>query len=162
NSDVIFASAYAPSLQNINGWQWTPDIITFDAGAIVKSASYYVQQMFATNLGTHVLTTYPTPSPSTPLYWVASHDAKNKVVYLKVSNTANTTYTTSFAFDFPLASSATLTLLSAPVSNSSNTLSSKEVVVPKTSKLAVRPGASGLNYTMPAYSVAVFNLKVGW
>ncbi|KAG9126775.1 hypothetical protein FRC07_002011 [Ceratobasidium sp. 392] len=85
NSDVIFASAYAPSLQNINGWQWTPDIITFDAGTIVKSASYYVQQMFGTNLGTHVLTTSPTPSSSTPVYWVASHDTKNKLVYLKAS-----------------------------------------------------------------------------
>ncbi|QRV94887.1 alpha-L-arabinofuranosidase [Ceratobasidium sp. AG-Ba] len=162
NSDVIFASAYAPSLQNINGWQWTPDIITFDAGKIVKSASYHVQQMFGANVGTHVLTTSPTPSPSTPIYWVASHDAKNKIVYLKVANTANTTYTAAFTFDFPLSSSGTITLLSAPAANSSNTLSNTDVVVPKTSKLTLRTGATALNYTMPATSVAVFNLKVGW
>ena len=64
NSDVVFASACepvcspynffsgtdyrladAPSLQHIRNYQWTPDIITFDAGGIVKSTSYYVQQV---------------------------------------------------------------------------------------------------------------------
>jgi hypothetical protein len=40
--------------------------------------------MFGVNIGTHVLTTSPAPSASVPLHWVASHDAKNKIVYLKV------------------------------------------------------------------------------
>ncbi|KAF8600897.1 glycoside hydrolase [Ceratobasidium sp. AG-I] len=162
NSDVIFASAYAPSLQHVDGWQWTPDIISFDAGAIVKSASYYVQQMFGTNLGTDVIATSPTPSASVPLHWVASHDAKKKVVYLKVSNTAKTPFTASFAFDFPVSSKkATLTLLSAPIANSSNTLGNTNAVVPKTSTLALG-STTGLNYTLPASSVAIFNLKVNW
>lgn len=45
NSDVVFASAYAPSFQHIRNYQWTPDIITYDASQMVKSTSYYVQQV---------------------------------------------------------------------------------------------------------------------
>ncbi|KAG9088038.1 hypothetical protein FS749_002471, partial [Ceratobasidium sp. UAMH 11750] len=116
NSDVVFASAYAPTLQHVHGTQWTPDIVSFDAGNMVKSASYYVQHMFGNNVGTHVIKTSPTPSASVPLHWVASHDAKSKTVYIKVSNTATTQFTASFGFDFPITSkSVTLALLSAPV-----------------------------------------------
>lgn len=32
------------SLQHIRGYQWTPDILTYDSGHMVKSTSYYVQQ----------------------------------------------------------------------------------------------------------------------
>ncbi|KDN36240.1 hypothetical protein RSAG8_11003, partial [Rhizoctonia solani AG-8 WAC10335] len=162
NSDVIFASAYAPTLQNVNGYQWTPDIISFDAGSIVKSASYYVQQIFATNLGTHVLKTAPAPSSSVPLHWVASHDTAKKVVYLKAANTGKTTYTASFALDFPITGKSTVTLLSAPVASTSNTLANTNAVVPQTTTLNVASGATTLNYTFPAQSVVLFNLKVGW
>ncbi|KAB5590422.1 hypothetical protein CTheo_6139 [Ceratobasidium theobromae] len=159
NSDVIFASAYAPSLQHVNGYQWTPDIISFDAGAMVKSTSYYVQQMFATNLGTHVIKTSPAPQRGVPLHWVASHDANNKVVYLKVSNTASTQFTATFGFNFPLAGkSSTVTLLNAPVAATSNTLANPNAVVPKTTALTLASGAAAFNYTFPAQSVAVFKL----
>ncbi|KAF8753772.1 Alpha-L-arabinofuranosidase C-terminus [Rhizoctonia solani] len=155
-------SADAPTLQNVNGYQWTPDIVSFDAGSIVKSASYYVQQMFGTNLGTHVLKTAPAPSASVPLHWVASHDTKKKVVYLKASNTGKAQFTASFALDFPITGQSTVTLLSAPIANTSNTLANTDAVVPKTTKLNIASGATTLNYTFPAQSVAVFNLKVGW
>ncbi|CAE6502760.1 unnamed protein product [Rhizoctonia solani] len=162
NSDVIFATAYAPTLQHINGYQWTPDIITFDAGTIVKSASYYVQQLFGANLGTHVLKTEPAPSASIPLHWVASHDASNKIVYVKASNTANTTFAASFAFDFPISGRSTVILLDAPIANTSNTLANADTVVPKTTTLSRGSGATGFNYTFPAQSVAVFKLNVAW
>ncbi|KAF8713791.1 Alpha-L-arabinofuranosidase C-terminus, partial [Rhizoctonia solani] len=155
-------SADAPTLQNVNGYQWTPDIVSFDAGSIVKSASYYVQQMFGTNLGTHVLKTAPAPSAAVPLHWVASHDTKKKVVYLKASNTGKAQFTASFALDFPITGQSTVTLLSAPIANTSNTLANTDAVVPKTTKLNIASGATTLNYTFPAQSVAVFNLKVGW
>ncbi|CAE6458592.1 unnamed protein product [Rhizoctonia solani] len=162
NSDVIFASAYAPTLQNVNGYQWTPDIVSFDAGSIVKSASYYVQQMFATNLGTHVLKTAPAPSASVPLHWVASHDTTKKIVYLKASNTGSASFPASFAFDFPITGQSTVTLLSAPIANTSNTLAKTDAVVPKATNLNIASGTTTLNYTFPPQSVAVFNLKVGW
>ena len=41
--DIRFTDA--PTLQHISGTQWTPDIITFDSGKLVKSTSYYVQEV---------------------------------------------------------------------------------------------------------------------
>ncbi|KAG9096781.1 hypothetical protein FRC06_008328 [Ceratobasidium sp. 370] len=85
NSDVIFASSYAPTMQHVSSGGWSPNIASFDAGSVVNSPSYYVQHMFSTNLGTEVIKTTPAPSADVPLHWVASHDAKSKTVYIKVS-----------------------------------------------------------------------------
>lgn len=92
-----------PSLQHIRNFQWTPDIMTYDATRMVKSTSYYVQQvseflhmdgmgldliatqMFSVNRGTHVLQTSPVSSPdNAPLYWVASINNATDVIFLKV------------------------------------------------------------------------------
>ncbi|KAF8671134.1 Alpha-L-arabinofuranosidase C-terminus [Rhizoctonia solani] len=162
NSDVVFASTYAPTLQNINGHQWTPDVITFDAGSMVKSASYYAQQMFGSNMGTHVLKTSPAPSASVPLHWVASHDAANKIVYLKASNTGTSSFTGTFALDFPITGQSTTTLLTAGAPGTFNTLSNPNAVVPQTSNLNVGSGATSFTYNFPPQSVAVFKLPVGW
>ncbi|CAE6511045.1 unnamed protein product, partial [Rhizoctonia solani] len=159
NSDVIFATAYAPTLQNINSYSWTPNVITFNAGEVVKSTSYYVQQLFGANLGTHVLKTAPAPSASVPLHWVASHDASNKIVYIKASNTAITTLTASFALDFQITGTSTVTLLNAAVATTSNTLANANAFVPQTTNLNVASGATGFSHTFPTQSVAVFNLK---
>lgn len=94
----------APSLQHIASYQWTPDLITFDAGNLVKSVSYYAQQvgrhlrtkrsfliahrqqMFSENRGTQVLTTAPVSSALlSPIFWVASHNNVTNDLILKVS-----------------------------------------------------------------------------
>jgi alpha-N-arabinofuranosidase len=56
NSDVIIGGCYAPVLQNIDQTQWTPNLIVFNAGLVVKSTSYLAQKMFGENLGNFVLT----------------------------------------------------------------------------------------------------------
>ncbi|THH32552.1 hypothetical protein EUX98_g1638 [Antrodiella citrinella] len=44
NSDIVFAASYAPLLQHVNSTQWTPDLISFDAGQVYKSTSFYTQK----------------------------------------------------------------------------------------------------------------------
>lgn len=55
NADVVHMATYAPLLANVNGWQWRPDLIWFDNSAVIPSVSYYVQQLYAANRGTHVV-----------------------------------------------------------------------------------------------------------
>ena len=55
NADVVHMSAYAPLLAHYEGWQWRPDLIWFDNLQVVKTCSYYVQQMYAGNRGSNVL-----------------------------------------------------------------------------------------------------------
>ena len=55
NADIVHMATYAPLFAPVEGWQWRPDAIWFDNLRSFKSVSYYVQQMFAMNKGTNVL-----------------------------------------------------------------------------------------------------------
>ncbi|KAL0951925.1 hypothetical protein HGRIS_008579 [Hohenbuehelia grisea] len=187
NSDVVFASAYAPSFQHIRNYQWTPDIITYDASRIVKSTSYYVQQMFSVNRGTHVLSTSPSSTAdSAPLYWVASHHNETGIVFIKVrgrarngkcphansaaaamkvSNTGTTDLVANFFLDFATANFATAISISSPLLspisgqfNVSNTLEEPEQIIPVSTSFSI-PNAGRFNYTFPATSVTVLSLQ---
>ena len=56
NADIVEMATYAPLFAHVDGWQWRPDMIWYDNLRMFKSVSYYVQQMYATNKGTNVLT----------------------------------------------------------------------------------------------------------
>ena len=53
NADIVRMATYAPLLAHIEGWQWRPDLIWFDNLSVMKTCSYYIQQLYATNKGTH-------------------------------------------------------------------------------------------------------------
>jgi alpha-N-arabinofuranosidase len=55
NSDIVIGGCYAPVLQNIDYTQWAPNLIVFNAGLVVKSASYLAQKMFGEHLGNILL-----------------------------------------------------------------------------------------------------------
>lgn len=56
NADMVYMATYAPLFAHVEGWQWRPDLIWFDNLNSVRTASYYVQQLFALNKGSNVLT----------------------------------------------------------------------------------------------------------
>lgn len=51
NADIIEFTCYAPLLCNENNNQWNPDLIRFNNDNVVKTASYYVQQLYSLNAG---------------------------------------------------------------------------------------------------------------
>ncbi|KAJ7147997.1 glycoside hydrolase [Mycena filopes] len=166
NSDVVFASAYAPSFQHIRNYQWTPDIVTYDASRVVKSTSYYVQQLFSLNRGTHVLDTTPVASNDTaPLFWVASYNNETDVVFLKVSNAGAQDLVANIFLGFTATDFATATAISTPalspisgLFNVSNTLEEPELIIPVATSFAL-PFSDRFNYTFPATSVTVIALQ---
>lgn len=52
NGDVVRLASYAPLLARVGDTQWVPDLIYFDDDAVLPSASYHVQAMFAAERGT--------------------------------------------------------------------------------------------------------------
>ena len=52
NSDIVAMCSYAPVFVNIHDKTWMPDMIRFDAARSWGSPSYYVQRLFAENVGT--------------------------------------------------------------------------------------------------------------
>lgn len=45
NGDIYYSAAYAPIFRNEgkNMTQWTPDLLSFNPGQMVKSTSYWIQ-----------------------------------------------------------------------------------------------------------------------
>jgi alpha-L-arabinofuranosidase len=52
NSDIVPMCSYAPIFVNVNDRQWNPDMICYDAANAYGTPSYYVQKLYANNLGT--------------------------------------------------------------------------------------------------------------
>lgn len=60
NSDVVRLAATAPLFNKVltdNQYRWTPDCIWFDNEKVWHTPTYYVQQMFAANIGKKVVST---------------------------------------------------------------------------------------------------------
>jgi alpha-L-arabinofuranosidase len=53
NSDIIQFACYAPLFcrENLSSYTWNPDLIRFDNTRVVKTASYYVQQLYGVHAG---------------------------------------------------------------------------------------------------------------
>lgn len=51
NADVVVLASYAPLFARIGYTQWSPDMIWFDGASCYGSPSYYVQKMYACNMG---------------------------------------------------------------------------------------------------------------
>jgi alpha-L-arabinofuranosidase len=57
NSDIVKMTSYAPLLVNTNDRAWNPDAIVYNASSVYGTPSYYVQKMFARNLGNVIIPT---------------------------------------------------------------------------------------------------------
>ena len=55
NSDVVTMASYAPIFANLSNRMWAPDMIQFTSDKVFGTPSYYVQNLMANNVGTHVL-----------------------------------------------------------------------------------------------------------
>jgi alpha-L-arabinofuranosidase len=51
NGDIVDMTAYAPLLARRGHMQWSPNLIYFDQRNVLRTANYYVQQLFAHNKG---------------------------------------------------------------------------------------------------------------
>src|SRR5436305_11635789 len=78
-------ASYAPLFAHVDARQWGPDMIWFDNLRAFGTPSYYVQKMFAGNVGTTELPVTIDPA-SDGLYVCASRDDASGEVILKVVN----------------------------------------------------------------------------
>ena len=89
NADVVQMASYAPLLAHVEAWQWRPDLIWFDNLTSIGTPNYYVQKLFSTYRGTHVV---PALSGTKPLigldslYASATIDKNVSKLYLKLIN----------------------------------------------------------------------------
>ncbi|KAF2396417.1 glycoside hydrolase [Trichodelitschia bisporula] len=161
NPHTVKMSSYAPSLQNLNRYNWTPNMIQFTAhhDRTVLSTSYWQQWMFARYRGTHTLPVTNTGGLN-PLYWAAAIDERAKVVYLKVINAGKDVANLAVDIDTPY-SAVNGTILSAEDAKAFNFVDHQTSVVPRPLSLPAQKSSTGnFNWKVPAFSITVlqFNL----
>ncbi|THU91952.1 arabinofuranosidase [Dendrothele bispora CBS 962.96] len=157
NSDIVFAAAYAPLLNHIDGTQWTPNLITFDSGSLVRSTSFHTQTLFGQNRGDEYLpSTLPTRGGT--LYWgvVRKTSVTPNEIIIKIANTAGTTETLNFELPFAVSSTGSAQVLTG-AQTASNTLDDPDAVTPQTSSITA---GQNFSYDAPGFSVNVLTLTV--
>jgi alpha-L-arabinofuranosidase len=89
NADVVTLASYAPLFGHVDGWQWTPDLIWVDNLRVYGTPNYYVQKLYATHKGTHVVPLSEqgmAVAGQRGLYASAVVDSASKELIIKVAN----------------------------------------------------------------------------
>ena len=77
-------ASYAPLLAHVDAWQWKPDAIWFDNLRSFGTTDYYVQKVFASNIGTRIVPV--TPQAVDGLYTSATLDENAHELIVKAIN----------------------------------------------------------------------------
>ncbi|MFM2361475.1 MAG: hypothetical protein RLZZ316_377 [Bacteroidota bacterium] len=163
NADMVQMCSYAPLLAHADAWQWRPDLIWFDNLKTVATPNYYVQQLFSTNRGTHVIAITEEGKPLTGkegLYSSAVTDAETGTLIIKVVNNAATAQIIDLNITGLKIKKAAVVIqeLSTKDLSSYNKLSELEQLKPDTKEALL--AANRLLYTIPANAVAVLKIPV--
>ena len=172
NADVVHMATYAPLFAHEEGWQWRPDLIWMDNLRTVRTPNYYVQQLYAMNPGTNVLslTEQVKNGKKTVAQAVAGQDnlcasavfdkASGKYI-VKLVNLGNAPQQVQLTFKglkaLPAAGNVQLTTLHSDDPMACNTISRPTVIVPverAASDLTVDKNVA--TFTVPARTFAVF------
>lgn len=170
NADVVLMASYAPLLAHVEGWQWRPDLVWFDNLDVVRTCSYYVQQLYACNKGTHVLPLTMNGRPvagkdgQNGLYASVVEDINKKEYIVKVVNLSGKTQEISLSFNnLPrkqkLASEVTCTSIHSDNSTGENTLESPELIVPVTYTITDGISDNTLKVCIGADTFAVYKIR---
>ncbi|KAF8962334.1 glycoside hydrolase family 51 protein [Flammula alnicola] len=154
NSDIVFAASYAPLLGHVTNNQWTPNLLAFDAGAVYRSTSFYVQKLFSLNRGDFYLPS-TLPSKTGTLFWSVVQKTSSNQVIIKISNTAASAAPLTFVLPFGTVSSTGTAQVLTGTGTASNTPTNPNLIVPVTSTITT---GKTFNYNAPAVSVSVITL----
>lgn len=168
NADIVHMATYAPLFAHVEGWQWRPDAIWFDNLRMFKSVSYYVQQLYAMNKGSHVLslTMDKKPVAGQPgqdgLFASAVFEQSTGEVIVKVANTSDVSQPISIQLQgIKGARTANTLTLCHDGMDDENTLDNPEKITPQPGTCQVEAGkaASVLADVLPAKSFRIYKVK---
>ena len=176
NADLVHMATYAPLFAHVEGWQWRPDAIWYDNLRSFKSVSYYVQQMFAMNKGTNVLS-LTTADPANAkkrvpvagqdgmdgLFASSVYDAETGEVIVKVVNTSKQLQpvTLNLLGMKDGGTAQTLTLSHNGSLDDENTLDHPDLICPVSGTATVNAGkkAATIEDQLPAMTFRLYRIK---
>lgn len=163
NVDVVKLATYAPLFAHVDAWQWKPDMIWYDNLRLVKSANYYVQQLYSTYKGTTVLSVKwnnENVIGQQGVYASVVIDENKNQLIIKIANVNKEAKTVSFELKqkgLPKELNGKKILLKSDLKNE-NTLDSPFLVKPVESEISVNSTDFNVNLQPESFQVLVFNL----
>jgi len=168
NADVVHMTTPAPLFAHVDGWQWRPDQIWYDQTQMFRTVSYYVQQMYATNAGTHVLQLCMQKRPvanqegQNGLFASATFDQTAGDIIIKVANTSRADQQLQFNLSGLRGDhNATTLTLSHNGMDDENSIQQPTLIIPKKGKADVVAGKKGATLTdqLPPMSFRIYRIK---
>ena len=168
NADIVHMATYAPLFAHVEGWQWRPDAIWFDNLRSFKSVSYYVQQLYAMNKGTNVLslTMQKQPVAGQPgqdgLFASSVFDKETGEVIIKIVNTSDAPQPITLNLQgLKSATTAATITLHSDAMDAENSLDEPERIIPVQGTISVTPGKKAATITddLPAKTFKIYKVK---
>jgi alpha-N-arabinofuranosidase len=158
NADVVRMNCYAPLFVNINGRQWRPDMIGYDALRAFGSPSYYAFRLFSRNVGDQLLKV--SLGGGAKLDCSATRDSRSGAIYLKIVNPAPAAQSLEIHLDgvSSVASEAAVETLSADPA-ATNSMADPAKVAPVVTRM--QNARLAFIYQVPAESIIVLKFKPG-
>jgi len=163
NADVVTMASYAPLFAHVEGWQWTPDLIWFDNLYSYGTPDYYVQQLYANNKGTNVVSITSNNAPlegKDSLYATACTDAATNELVVKIVNTSSQPVSKQITIDSKKKLNAQASVITLQSNNldAENSIASPKNISPATNEMKVTN--KQLNLTLSPYSFTVVRVKM--
>ena len=167
NADIVHMATYAPLFAHVEGWQWRPDMIWFDNMNSVRTASYLVQQLFALNKGSNVLSLTMDKKNVTGaegqngLFASAVWEKDDNTIIVKVVNTSDKAQPVTLNFaglkkQDVLSDGICIKLRSLNI-DADNTLENPTAIQPQ--ELSVSIEGNILNAELEPYTFALYKFK---
>ena len=157
NADVVRMASYAPLLAHKDAWQWVPDAIWFDNLHSYGTPNYYVQRVFASNVGTRIVPV--TPHATDGLYTVADLDGHTLIVKAVNATPAPRPATIQINGATP-SGNATVTTLASDDLKAENSFEHPTNIAPTTSTLTIPANSTPLPRTHPPNSLTVYRIPI--
>lgn len=155
NADVVAMTCYAPLFALAEGSQWEHCLIKYSPGHVLKTANYYVQQMYANKIGTAVVAL----EAALPEKVYASATASNDQLFLKLVNANAEPVQVTLQLAGVSGSHATVECLQADDLQAANELSFAgtpiESVYPQLTEIALTEGNLVVELARQSFSVIV-------
>jgi alpha-L-arabinofuranosidase len=157
NADVVCMASYAPLFAHAEGWQWTPDLIWVDNLKVVRTANYYVQQLFCHHRGDETVPT-DVSGASQPIFAGAVRDHQSGEIILKVVNPGAAPVDAQIRLPGNVQPDATEIVLAAPKLTEKNSFSRSKQVKPVESAVTVTGNPFARRF-LP-HSLTVLRVKI--
>lgn len=163
NAEVVQLTSYAPLFAHAEGWQWTPDLIWFNNLESYGTPNYYVQKLFSTNSGTHVLHLTEGGKPvigANGIYATAAIDANTGELIVKMVNVNDVGHALDIQVDgvTSLGANGTMTVLKSRDPDMVNSFESPEQISPQNSQATI----GGAQFSVEVAPMSLSVLRVSY